>query len=79
MQADPSKRSVLRRARLTAFPHDSDCVLYSILEIVINVIMSEEFDLVGGFVRESYILNRVSKKHVLPFIRLIKVKFMRNF
>ena len=50
LQAGLSKDSSLRPTVLTLSLHNSDYILYNIFKIVITMIISEEFGLIGSFV-----------------------------
>lgn len=61
-----AKHSGFRPDTLNVFLHSGDCVLYSIWKVAINVILSEEFGLIG-FIRESYIKIEPLKNMCCPF------------
>lgn len=51
LQAALSKDGSLGPAVLTVSLHNSGYILYNILKVVIKVLISEEFNLIRGFVR----------------------------
>ena len=75
-KAGLSKDSSLRPAMLTVSLHSSDYILYSILKVIINIIISEEFGLIGSYVRESYVKMGYLRNMCCPLVKFFK-EFLR--